>query len=68
MSERKESKVIHVDKLIIHAKEVEIINERNDDHHYQQPRRHRDPWGSFWGRPQSEQDDDYESNEERHND
>lgn len=70
MSERREAKVIHVDKLIIHAKEVEIIHERNDDHqpHHMPRRPRRDPWGLFWGRPQSEQDDGHESHEERRND
>lgn len=71
MSQRKETKVIHVDKLIINAKEVEIVHERNDDehHHHHVPRRHRrDPWGFFWGRPHSEQDDSNESHEEKRED
>ncbi len=70
MSERREAKVIHVDKLIIHAKEVEIIHERKDDqqHHHTPRRPTRDPWGFFWGRPQSDQDDRFESSEERRND
>ncbi|HHW37223.1 MAG TPA: hypothetical protein GXX18_08310 [Bacillales bacterium] len=70
MSERKEAKVIHVDKLIIHAKEVEIIHERNEEqqHHHRPRRPRRDPWGFFWGGPQAEQDVSNESHEERHND
>ncbi|MCH1627030.1 hypothetical protein [Fredinandcohnia quinoae] len=54
MSNRKREQVIRVDNLVIHAKNVEIINEGRDhdyprrDHDY--PR--RDPWGFFWGRQQ----------------
>ncbi|ESU32709.1 hypothetical protein G3A_09910 [Bacillus sp. 17376] len=35
---REKGKVIHVDKLTIHAKEVEIIQERPEGHH--EDRRH----------------------------
>lgn len=45
MSKKDHDKVIHVDKLVINANEVEIIRERKDDDY---PR--RDPWGFFWGR------------------
>lgn len=45
MSQNKKEKVIHVDKLVIHAKDVEIINEQKED---VMPK--RDPWGFFWGR------------------
>lgn len=41
--ERKKEKVIHVDKLVIHAKKVELIDEDKD--------KKRDPWDFFWGRP-----------------
>jgi hypothetical protein len=48
MSHEKKKKVIHVDKLIVHAKEVKVIQERKkDDFHG------RDPWGFFWGRPRT---------------
>ncbi|MBT2684642.1 hypothetical protein [Bacillus sp. ISL-37] len=56
MSREKKEKVIHVDKLTIHAKEVEIIQERARKHHGD--RRH--PWGFFGPRRrfQHEHDDD----------
>ncbi|WP_273126722.1 hypothetical protein ACNRWW_11235 [Metabacillus sp. HB246100] len=40
-------KVIKVDTLVIHAKEVKVIEERRekDDRHER-----KDPWGLFWGR------------------
>lgn len=38
MSRQKEGKVIHVDKLTIHAKEVEIIQEKSRENH--EHRRH----------------------------
>lgn len=44
MSSVKKEKVIPVDKLVIHAKEVEIIYDRKEDDF---PR--RDPWGFFGG-------------------
>jgi len=69
VSERKENKVIHVDKLIVHAKEVEIIHERNEDHQHHMPRRpRRDPWGFFWGGQRPEQDERNGQYEERSND
>lgn len=43
MSIEREGKVIHVDKLTIHAKEVEIIHERSRDRHD----RRRHPWDFF---------------------
>lgn len=58
MSQQRRSgeKIIHVDKLVIHAKKVEIINEgherEHEDGHEQRPSRRRDPWGFFWGRQQ----------------
>lgn len=48
MSKENKRKVIHVDKLIIHAKKVEVINEESEH-----PR--RDPWGLFWGRTRMEE-------------
>jgi hypothetical protein len=62
MSEKK-GKVIHVNNLIIHAKNVEIVRpehvkidqgkhiEHNQGDHVQG----RDPWGFFWGRPTGEE-------------
>ncbi|WP_442595792.1 hypothetical protein [Neobacillus sp. D3-1R] len=70
MSQEKRSgneRVIHVDKLVIHAKEVEIINEGRDhgrdrdrdrDHRgpdHRGPR--RDPWEFMWGRPRHMEDE-----------
>lgn len=57
MSENK-GKVIHVNNLIIHAKNVEIVNpdivtiDREKHHEHNREEDHsqrRDPWGSFWG-------------------
>ncbi|MDQ0219745.1 hypothetical protein ELQ35_20505 [Peribacillus cavernae] len=49
MSKQKKEKVIHVDKLVIHAKDVEIIKEHQEE---QQPRREQrgNPWESFFRR------------------
>ncbi|WP_074433087.1 hypothetical protein [Neobacillus dielmonensis] len=67
MSEKK-GKVIHVDNLIIHAKNVEIVDpesvkinhgrheENNMEDHF--PR--RDPWGFFWGPPPREEEHEHE--------
>jgi len=53
MSKQKRDKVIHVDKLVIHAKEVEIIQERPVQ--TQQPER-RNPWDFFWrGQPRPQE-------------
>ncbi|WP_243292433.1 hypothetical protein [Bacillus sp. FJAT-47783] len=60
MSENKKEKVIHVDKLIIHAKDVEIINEQKENVF---PK--RDPWGFFWGRSRDEVMDQAGSQEEQ---
>ncbi|WP_462409477.1 hypothetical protein [Neobacillus sp. Marseille-QA0830] len=72
MSGKKE-KVIHVDNLIIHAKNVEIVDPENvkinrgkheessmGDH---APR--RDPWGFFWGPPPREEHE-HDHEQERH--
>lgn len=49
-------KVIHVENLIIHAKDVKVVNEVESKKDYvvesDQPTA-RDPWGFFWGRPQT---------------
>lgn len=52
MTRQKRDKVIHVDKLIVHAKEVEIIQERPV---HTQPER-RNPWDFFWrGQPRTQE-------------
>jgi len=62
MSKKKE-KVIHVDNLIIHAKNVEIVeaekNEKNHEKNLDASESHneeqlpmRDPWDFLWGWPQ----------------
>lgn len=63
MSEKK-GKVIHVDNLIIHAKNVEFVDSENvkinrgrNIETTEIPR--RDPWGFFWG-PQPREEDDEE--------
>ncbi|MBM4763284.1 hypothetical protein [Bacillus sp. B15-48] len=48
MSQTKKGKVLHVDKLTIHAKEVDFIHERKEE--IEKPREVRDPWGFLWGR------------------
>lgn len=69
MSNRKKEQIIRVDNLVIHAKNVEIINEGRDHahdmeehanemgNHADEIRDHeqdrRDPWGFFWGRQQA---------------
>lgn len=55
---REKGKVIHVDKLTIHAKEVEIIHDRSRRH--REERRH--PFDFFGPRRRHEQ----ESGEEKH--
>ncbi|UHA58440.1 hypothetical protein KDJ21_016445 [Metabacillus litoralis] len=52
MSKRKEQ-VIKVDTLVIHAREVKVVEDRDrHDDHREDDRyeRRRDPWGMFWGR------------------
>ncbi|UQD50967.1 hypothetical protein C0971_02100 [Bacillus methanolicus] len=73
MSKDKKEKVIHVDKLIIHAKEVDIIHERKEDDSRDERKRddfqRMDPWGFFWGRPRRIQENQQESApEEKHED
>ena len=46
-SNKKREKVIHVDNLVIHAKNVEIIQEHQEHHTPPQPER-RNPWDFFW--------------------
>lgn len=52
MSKKGKEQVIKVDKLVIHAKEVKVIEERDhhDDRDHDRYERKRDPWGLFWGR------------------
>lgn len=46
MSSDKKEKVIHIDKLVIHAKNVVIIHDQKENEFPM-----RDPWGFFGGRP-----------------
>ncbi|MCJ8007662.1 hypothetical protein ACFFF5_20465 [Lederbergia wuyishanensis] len=53
MSNERKPKEIHVENLIIHAQNVEVVEER---HNRERGRNReaspaRDPWGFFWGRP-----------------
>ncbi len=55
---KKKDKVVHVDKLIVHAKNVEIIRDHDRHHHDDKKKREthegrRDPWEFLWGRPRS---------------
>jgi hypothetical protein len=65
MSQGKKEKVIRVDKLIIHAKEVDIIHERKEDDLIDERRKDDfnriDPWGFLWGRPRRIQENEQES-------
>ncbi|TXC93021.1 hypothetical protein FS935_02170 [Metabacillus litoralis] len=56
MSKNEKEKVIKVDTLVIHAKEVKIVNEREEVKEESYER--RDPWGLFWGRRPVEEIDD----------
>lgn len=60
MSEKPKGKVIHVDKLIINANEVQIISDRKED---DRPRRH--PWDFFWGRRDREEFERESSDDKR---
>lgn len=52
MSNEKKTKEIHVENLIIHAQNVEFVEERhNREREMEAPAPARDPWGFFWGRP-----------------
>ncbi|WP_226666438.1 hypothetical protein [Metabacillus litoralis] len=53
MSKNEKEKVIKVDTLVIHAKEVKIVNEREEVEEERYER--RNPWGMFWGRRPVEQ-------------
>ncbi|MDF0727871.1 hypothetical protein PY093_14430 [Cytobacillus sp. S13-E01] len=75
MSGNKKEKVIYVDNLIIHAKNVEIIHDRIDDHIDDRKEgdfSRRDPWGLFWGKRKqmdevNEQEGEIQDIEKRHN-
>lgn len=54
MSKNKE-KVIRVDKLIIHAKEVEIIQKSDLQDLKVEDIPRNNPWNLFWGRPLPQQ-------------
>ncbi|MFC5464936.1 hypothetical protein [Lederbergia graminis] len=64
MSSNRKGKEIHVENLIIHAKNVEIIEDDRDRKH-DRPR--RNPWDSFWGRGPfgNQEDNDNESSDHR---
>lgn len=66
MSRERQGKVIHVDKLTIHAKEVEIINERSRGRHD----RRRNPWDFFGPRRREDRNElereHHEESEDRH--
>lgn len=47
MSKEKRDKVIHVENLVIHAKNVDFIRERRRE----KKEHDRDPWEFLWGRP-----------------
>lgn len=51
MSTNKKEKVIHVDKLIIHAKDVEIIQKGDLKNLEVDDLPKGNPWDFFWGRP-----------------
>ncbi|MCJ7840193.1 hypothetical protein MUB24_04550 [Lederbergia sp. NSJ-179] len=56
MSQEKKPKEIHVENLVIHAKNVEINEDRKD----RGPQ--RDPWGFFWGRSAEAEEEVVEEN------
>lgn len=59
MSGDKKERIIHVDNLIIHAKNVEVIHEQKKDNFQR-----RDPWGMFWGRQQVNEENEKEDFQE----
>jgi len=44
MADKRKEKIIQVDNVIIHTKNVEIINNQSKEN------ARRDPWDFFWGR------------------
>lgn len=67
MSDKKKGKVIHVENLTIHAKNVEIIRDHRRREENRRPTEERDPWGFFWGRQRNLEDETetMESSEDR---
>jgi hypothetical protein len=67
MSEKK-GKVIHVNNLIIHAKNVEIVDPehviidrgKHLEHNQEDRGQMRDPWGFFWGLQPGEEVNEFE--------
>jgi hypothetical protein len=57
MSRDKKEKVVHVDKLTVYAKDVDIIDDRREDDFSGR----RDPWGFFWGRPRISRENEQEA-------
>lgn len=59
MSKNKKEKIIHVDHLVIHAKNVDIIHEPREREEH---REHREsPWDFFWGRPRLREESQLEA-------
>ncbi|WP_026583757.1 hypothetical protein [Bacillus sp. J33] len=61
MSKNKKEKIIHVENLIIHAKNVDFIHERDKNHDKlsaEMPR--RSPWDSFWLSPPTREENEEE--------
>ncbi|KRG15091.1 hypothetical protein ACA30_07885 [Virgibacillus soli] len=58
MSHEKKPKEIHVENLVIHAKNVEI----KEEHRNRPPQ--RNPWGFFWGRNQEDTEGEYSEEKE----
>ncbi len=58
MSKQKKEQVIRVDNLVIHAKEVKIVTDK--DHNVKQGRheKRRDPWGMLLGSRSIENEED----------
>lgn len=61
MSKSKKDRVIHVENLVIHAKNVDIIRENEPER-----RERRSPWESFWGRPILVDNEGVEPHENHH--
>jgi hypothetical protein len=52
MSKDKKAKIIHVDKLVIHAKDVEIIQDQIEEQKTNPVQRRTPPLGFLFRRPQ----------------
>ena len=67
MSDKKQGKVIHVENVTIHAKNVEFTHEHRRREEDRRPDERRNPWGWFWGRQRNLEDEtkNLESSEHR---